>query len=80
MNDDNALRDFAKAAYQSYLHPVGTCAMGNSQMSVVDSELRVRGISGLRVADASVMPSIPSANTAATVYAIAERAAELIGG
>jgi choline dehydrogenase len=80
VNDDNALRDFAKAAYQSYLHPVGTCAMGNTNMSVVDSELRVHGISGLRVADASVMPSIPSANTAATVYAIAERAAELIGG
>lgn len=80
VNDDNAFGDFAKGAYQSYLHPVGTCAMGNSQMSVVDSELRVRGISGLRVADASVMPSIPSANTAATVYAIAERAAELIGG
>jgi choline dehydrogenase len=47
---------------------------------VVDSELRVHGIGGLRVADGSVMPSIPSANTAATVYAIAERAAELIGG
>jgi len=78
--DDDALSGFAKAAYQSYFHPVGTCAMGDTDMSVVDSELRVHGISGLRVADASVMPSIPSANTAATVYAIAERAAELIGG
>jgi choline dehydrogenase len=78
--DDGALRNFAKAAYQSYFHPVGTCAMGDTDMSVVDSELRVHGISGLRVADGSVMPSIPSANTAATVYAIAERAAELIGG
>jgi choline dehydrogenase len=77
---DKALRNFAKAAYQSYNHPVGTCAMGDTQMSVVDSELRVHGISGVRVADGSVMPSIPSANTAATVYAIAERAAELIGG
>jgi choline dehydrogenase len=80
VDDDEALRDFAKAAYQSYFHPVGTCAMGDTDMSVVDSELRVHGISGLRVADGSVMPSIPSANTAATVYAIAERAAELIGG
>jgi len=79
-DDDDALRNFAKAAYQSYSHPVGTCAMGDTDMSVVDGELRVHGISGLRVADASVMPSIPSANTAATVYAIAERAAELIGG
>jgi choline dehydrogenase len=79
-DDDDALRTFAKAAYQSYFHPVGTCAMGDTNMSVVDSELRVHGVSGLRVADGSVMPSIPSANTAATVYAIAERAAELIGG
>ncbi len=47
--------------------------MGDTDMSVVDSELRVHGISGVRVADASVMPSIPSANTAATVHAIAER-------
>ena len=54
--------------------------MGDTAMSVVDSELRVHSISGLRVADGSIMPSIPSANTAATVYAIAERAAELIGG
>jgi choline dehydrogenase len=54
--------------------------MGDTDMSVVDSELRVHGITGLRIADASIMPSIPSANTAATVYAIAERAAELIGG
>jgi choline dehydrogenase len=79
-DDDDVLRDFAKVAYQSYFHPVGTCAMGDTGMSVVDSELRVHGISGLRIADASVMPSIPSANTAATVYAVAERAAELIGG
>jgi choline dehydrogenase len=79
-DDDDALRMFAKAAYQSYVHPVGTCAMGDTAMSVVDSELRVHGVSGLRIADGSVMPSIPSANTAATVYAIAERASELIGG
>jgi choline dehydrogenase len=79
-DDDDVLRNFAKAAYQSYFHPVGTCAMGDTHMSVVDSELRVHGLSGLRIADASVMPSIPSANTAATVYAIAERAAELVGG
>jgi choline dehydrogenase len=79
-DDDDVLHNFAKAAYQSYFHPVGTCALGDTSMSVVVSELRVHGIGGLRVADGSVMPSIPSANTAATVYAIAERAAELIGG
>jgi choline dehydrogenase len=78
VDDDDALRNFVKAAYQSYFHPVGTCAMGNTPASVVDNELRVHGMNGLRVADASIMPSIPSANTVATVYAIAERAAELI--
>jgi len=57
---------------------VGTCAMGDTALSVVDSELRVHGLDGLRVADAAVMPTVPSNNTAATVYAVAERAAELI--
>ncbi|OBJ53731.1 GMC family oxidoreductase [Mycobacterium sp. 1423905.2] len=77
-DDDRGLRNFAKSAFQSYFHPVGTCAMGDTDMSVVDAQLRVHGISGLRIADASIMPSIPSANTAATVYAIGERAADLI--
>jgi choline dehydrogenase len=79
VTDEEALRAYVKASFISYYHPVGTCAMGNTELSVVDSELRVRDIAGLRVADASVMPSIPSNNTNATVYAIAERAAELIG-
>ncbi len=79
VDDDDALRAYVKDSYFTYFHLVGTCAMGSTEMSVVDCELRVHGIEGLRVADASVMPSIPSANTNATVYAIAERAAELIG-
>ena len=79
VTDEEALRAYVKSSFISYYHPVGTCAMGNTALSVVDSELRVRDIGGLRVADASVMPSIPSNNTNATVYAIAERAAELIG-
>ena len=54
--------------------------MGADADAVVDPELRVRGIAGLRVADASVMPTIPSTPVAATVLAIAERAADLIGG
>jgi choline dehydrogenase-like flavoprotein len=58
----------------------GTCRMGSGRDAVVDAELRVRGIQGVRVADASVMPSLPSANTNATVLAIAERAAALISG
>jgi choline dehydrogenase len=78
--DDAALRRYAQQALSSYYHPVGTCRIGTDGMSVVDPELRVHGINGLRVADASVMPSIVSGATNATVYAIAERAATLIGG
>jgi choline dehydrogenase len=79
-DDDTALRCYAYQALSSYHHPVGTCRIGTDEMSVVDPELRVHGINGLRVADASVMPSIVSGNTNATVYAIAERAATLIAG
>ena len=76
--DDAALRAYATASVLACNHPVGTCRIGTDDLAVVDPELRVHGVSGLRVADASVMPSIVSANTNATVYAIAERAAELI--
>ena len=57
---------------------MGTCRIGEDQKAVVDTELRVHGISGLRVADASVMPSIVSGNTMASVYGIAERGASLM--
>ena len=59
-------------------HPTSTCRMGNGDEDVVDASLRVHGIAGLSVADASVMPSVPSANTNAPVIAIAERAAQMI--
>jgi choline dehydrogenase len=62
----------------AYFHYAGTCRIGNDDMAVVDRELRVHGIKGLRVADASVMPSVPTANTNATVCAIGERAADLL--
>jgi choline dehydrogenase len=78
VSDENSLRAFLRASLISYYHYVGTCRIGADEMAVVDTHLRVRGITGLRIADASVMPSIPSANTQPTVLAIAERAAALI--
>ena len=77
-HDDASLRAYLRATLNSYKHPVGTCRIGEDDTAVVDTNLRVHGISHIRVADASVMPSIPTANTNATVYAIAERAAALI--
>jgi choline dehydrogenase len=62
----------------SIFHPVGTCKMGHDPLAVVDDRLKVRGIGGVRVADASVMPLIISANTNAAVVMIAEKAADLI--
>lgn len=75
---EGALRQFVKDNLGSYFHPAGTCAMGDTDQAVVDVKLRVHGIDGLRVADASVMPTLPSNNPMATVYGIAERAAALI--
>ncbi|MEV7817638.1 GMC oxidoreductase [Streptomyces flaveolus] len=76
--DEESIADHARRYFSSYCHPVGTCMMGEDEVSVVDSALRVHGLDGLRVADASVIPSIPSGNANATVYAIAERAADLL--
>ncbi|MFF3565509.1 GMC oxidoreductase [Streptomyces sp. NPDC002574] len=78
VEDDAALRAYVHRTLASYAHPVGTCRMGDGSGAVVGGDLRVHGIDGLRVADASVIPAIPSANTNATVCAIAERAAELL--
>jgi choline dehydrogenase len=60
----------------TFFNPVGTCRIGTDDLAVVDADLRVRGLDGLRVADASVMPSVPNTGVNATVLAIAERAAE----
>ena len=76
--DDDACRAHIRANAGSYFHPVGTCRIGTDELAVVDPALRVRGVHGLRIADASVMPAIVSAATNATVLAIAERAAALI--
>lgn len=79
VNDSDALLDYARETGQTAWHTVGSCRMGASAAdSVVDSRLRVHGIQGLRVADASVMPTIASSNTNAPAIMIGERAADLI--
>jgi choline dehydrogenase len=69
---------FLRRSCSSYFHPVGTCAMGSDREAVVDAELRVRGVEGLRIADASIMPTITSANTNAPCVMIGEFAARRI--
>jgi choline dehydrogenase len=78
MTDPKELRDFIRANTSTLWHPVGTCRMGDDGMAVVDAELRVHGLDGLRVADASVMPHIVSGNTNAACVMIGEKAADLI--
>ncbi|MFD1533822.1 GMC family oxidoreductase [Pseudonocardia aurantiaca] len=80
VTSDAATRAFLNRDVGTYFHGIGTCRIGTGQDAVVDTQLRVHGIHGLRVVDASVMPSIPGANTNATVLAIAERAAAMITG
>jgi choline dehydrogenase-like flavoprotein len=69
---------FVRRASSTYFHPVGTCAIGAGTEAMVDAELRVRGVEGLRIADTSVMPTIPSANTNAPVVVIGEFASRLL--
>jgi choline dehydrogenase-like flavoprotein len=75
---DADLEAHVRATAQNIYHPVGTCKMGQDARAVVDHELRVRGVDGLRVVDASIMPVIVNANTNAPTIAIAEKAADLI--
>ena len=87
VQSDVDVRDWVRGNLSTLYHPVGTCAMGGDSRvaasklaSVVDTELRVRGVERLRVVDASVMPTVPRGNTNAPTIAIAERAADLIQG
>lgn len=77
---DDELTAHTRELTQTLYHPVGTCAMGTGEQAVVDPELRVRGVDGLRVVDASVMPVVPRGNTNAPTIMIAEKAVDLIRG
>jgi choline dehydrogenase-like flavoprotein len=76
--DEAAIEDFIRNHADTIYHPVGTCRMGSGALDVVDAQLRVHGIEGLRVVDASIMPSIVGGNTNAPVIMIAEKAADLV--
>ncbi|GAA3933479.1 GMC family oxidoreductase [Luteimonas lutimaris] len=78
--NDAELVEFVRAKAETVYHPIGTCRMGSDDAAVVDPQLRLRGIDGLRVIDASVMPTLPTGNTNAPTIMIAERAADLIRG
>jgi choline dehydrogenase len=87
IHTDHEMRDFIRRTVVTAYHPAGTCAMGGDVArsasgfdSVVDPQLRVRGVRGLRIVDASVLPTLPRGNLNAPVIAIAERAADLIAG
>ncbi len=79
-SSDDAIAQHIRKRLETIYHPVGTCKMGNDEMSVVDDHLRVHGIENLRVIDASIMPTIVSGNTNAPTIMIGEKGAEFIIG
>ena len=75
---DDEILDWVRGSAETTYHPVGTCKMGNDPMAVVDAQLRVHGIEGLRVADASIMPTLTSGNTNAPSIMIGEKASDMV--
>jgi len=80
IQDENDIRTYIRQSCDCIWHPVGTCKMGTDALAVVDPQLRVHGIEGLRVVDASIMPTITSGNTNAPTIMIGEKASDLIKG
>ena len=77
-NSDDEILDWVRNAAETTYHPVGTCKMGSDPVAVVDSQLRVHGITGLRIADASIMPTLTSGNTNAPSIMIGEKTADML--
>jgi choline dehydrogenase-like flavoprotein len=78
INDDADIEQAMRESADTVYHPVGTCKMGNDEMSVVDSRLKARKMKGLRVVDASIMPTIVGGNTNAPTIMIGEKASDMI--
>ena len=76
--EGEALARFIRSGVLGYSHPVGTCKMGHDAVAVVDDRLRVHGLKGLRVADASIMPVIVSGNTSMPCVMIGEKCADMV--
>lgn len=81
VTSDADIENFIRGSAATLYHPAGTCKMGaKEEGGVVDGDLKVYGVEGLRVVDASVMPMLPASHTMTTVYAVAEKAADIIRG
>ena len=78
ISDDNDIEQAIREEADTVYHPVGTCKMGNDEMAVVDNTLKVYGIDGLRVVDASIMPTLIGGNTNAPTIMIGEKASDMI--